>query len=166
MNWFDIFVLILLLRTSYIGFKSGLATEVYKAAGLVLSGLAAFYFYKRLIWWMSQYTITYISDKQLQAVAFVGILVLGLLVCKFVFMFVQKLMELSFAKNFSTTMGMISGLIRGVVIACLTFIILNWSAVDYIKDSLQEKSFSGSYIVQINNQARIILTKLLPAENY
>ena len=163
MNWFDIFVLILLLRTSYIGFKNGLSAEIFKAAGLALSGLAAFYFYKRLVSFVNQNTFTSLADAQMNAISFVAILLLGLLICKFVFIFIQKITQISFAKNFNTAAGMISGLLRGIVVVCLVFMVLNWSAVDYIKKSIQEKSFSGSYIIQINSVARVVLARILPS---
>ena len=57
MNWFDIFVVILLLRTGYIGLKNGLAVEIYKTAGLGFSGLVSFYFYKGVVSFINQYTI-------------------------------------------------------------------------------------------------------------
>jgi uncharacterized membrane protein required for colicin V production len=83
---------------------------------------------------------------------------------KFIFVFIDKITQLSFAKNFSTTVGLIFGMARGILIACLTFAILNWVAVDYLKESMQEKSFSGPYIVKINNQIKGILTRVLPEE--
>jgi len=162
MNWFDIFFLIILLRTSYIGFKNGLSAEIYKAAGLALSGLAAFYFYKKLVLFVNQNTFTALADAQMNAISFVTILLLCLLICKFVFIFIQKITKMSFAKNFNTAAGMISGLLRGVVIVCLVFMVLNWSAVEYIKKSIQEKSFSGSYIIEINSVAKVVLSRVLP----
>lgn len=165
MNWFDIFVVILLLRTSYIGFKNGLSAEVYKAAGLVLSGLAAFSFYKKLVWTINQYTVTLIPDNQLDSISFVVILLAGMLIFKFVFVFIQKVIELSFAKNFNTTTGLIFGLLRGALIVCFVFVILNWSAVDYIKESIREKSFSGPYIVRINSQIKPIVSTILGGNN-
>lgn len=160
MNWFDIFVVILLLRTCYIGFKNGLSCEVFKAAGLVLSGLAAFYFYKKLVLLINQYAVTLMPEDRLNAAAFLAILLSAILIFKLIFIFVQKIMQLSFAKNFSTTTGMIFGLARGIIIICLTFAILNWSTVDYIRESIQQKSFSGQYIVKINSQLKTILTKV------
>ena len=164
MNWFDIFSIILLLRTGYIGFKNGLSAEVYKAAGMGLSGLAAFYFYKKLVLSINQYTVVSMADAQMEAISFALILLLGLLICKFVFMFIQKIMQLSFAKNFNTTAGMIFGLSRGAIVVCLVFMILNWSAVDYIKKSIQEKSFSGQYIAKVNSVAKNVLVRILPEE--
>jgi len=165
MNWFDIFVVILLLRTGYIGFKNGLSAEIYKAAGLGFSGLAAFYFYKKLVSMFNQYTITTMADIQLEAISFISILLVGMLIFKFVFMFIQKIMQLSFAKNFNTAAGMVFGLARGIAIICIVFMILNWSAVDYIKKSVQDRSFSGSYIIQINSAAKIILGKIIGGGN-
>ena len=162
MNWFDIFAVILLLRTGYIGFKNGLSLEIYKAAGLIISGLAAFYFYKKLVLFITQSTILLISDSILNASSFLTILFICMLLLKFVFMFTHKVTQLSFAKNFNTTAGMLSGLARGSMIVCLVFAVLSWSAVDYIKKSIQEKSFSGPYIVRINSVAKNIVERMLP----
>lgn len=159
MNWFDIFAIILLLRTGYIGFKNGLSAEIYKAAGLGISGLAAFYLYKNIVIIINEYTITTISESQFEAISFIAILLLSMLICKFIFMLIQKVMQLNFAKGFNTTAGLLFGLTRGGLIVCLVFMLLNWSAVDYIKKSIQEKSFSGQYIVKINSVAKSILGK-------
>ena len=163
MNWFDIFVVILLLRTGYIGFKNGLSVEVYKAAGLGIPGLAAFYFYKRLVAFINEYTIIAISESQFEAISFIVILLLGMLICKFVFMFFQKMVQLSFAKNFNTTVGMFFGLTRGALVVCLVFMLLNLSAVDYIRKSIQERSFSGQYIVKVNSVLKAILLRVTPS---
>ena len=163
MNWFDIFAVILLLRTGYIGFKNGLSVEVYKAAGLGISGLAAFYFYKSLVALINEYTITAISESQFEAISFIVILLLGMLICKFVFMFIQKIIQLNFAKNFNTAFGMFFGLTRGALVVCLVFMLLNLSAVDYIKKSIQERSFSGRYIVKVNSVMKIILVRIIPS---
>jgi hypothetical protein len=74
-------------------------------------------------------------------------------------------MQVSFAKNFNTAAGMISGLLRGVVIVCLVFMILNWSTVEYIRKSIQEKSFSGQYIIKINGCAKVVLDKIIGGGN-
>lgn len=160
MKWFDIFAAILLLRTGYIGFKNGLSCEVFKAANLVLSGLAAFYFYKKLVLLINQYTVTVMPEGRLNAIAFLAILLGAVLIFKLIFIFVQKIMQLGFAKNFNTAAGMIFGVARGIIIICLTFIVLNWSTADYIRESIQQKSFSGQYIVKINSQLKTILTKV------
>lgn len=162
MNWFDIFVIILLLRTGYIGFKNGLSVEIYKAAGLVISGLAAFYFYKKPISLINEYTINIISESQFEAISFVVILMAGMLICKFIFMFFQKIIQLNFAKNFNTAIGMFFGLSRGVLVVCLVFMLLNLSAVDYIKKSIQERSFSGQHIVKVNSVVKPALGRILP----
>ena len=160
MNWFDIFVAILLLRTGYIGFKNGLSAEIYKAASLVFSGLAAFYFYKKLVLIINQYMITLIPEGQLRAISFISIFILAMLILKLLFILVQKIMQLSFAKPFDTTLGMASGLCRGVLIICLLFTILSWASIDYMKNSITQKSFSGQYVVTVNDQIKNILLKL------
>ena len=162
MNWFDIFVVILLIRTSYMGFKNGLSVDIYKAAGLCISGLAAFYFYNRVVFLVSNYITIPIEETQLAAISFILILLACLFACKIIFTLMQKIAQIRFVKFFDSTVGMISGLIRGIVIACLFFMILNWSAFDYIKRSVQEKSFSGVYIVYVNSQAKGALNKILP----
>lgn len=162
MNWFDIFVVILLLRTSYIGFKNGLTAEIYKAAGLAFSGLAAFYFYKKLVSIIDQYMITMVADSLIYIISFLFILLSGVLLFKFVFMFINKVIQLSFAEKFSKTVGLIFGIARGVLIACLVYVILNWTAVDYLKESIQEKSFSGPYIEKINTHLNDILVRFKP----
>ena len=162
MNWFDIFVVILLLRTGYMGLKNGLSLEIYKAVGLVSSGLAAFYFHQKLALLINQYIITFLSDTQLYVISFLLVLLSGMLVFKLIFMVVQKLIQLNFAKSFDAVSGMILGLGRGVLIACLVFVILQLSGIDHLGQSMREKSFSGPYIVKINNQIDSILVKLLP----
>ncbi len=162
MNWFDIFIVIVLLRTSYIGFKNGLSTEIYKTGSLVFSGSAAFYFYKKLISFISQYTVIGISDNILNIISFLIILIICLLLFKFIFVLIQKITQVSFAKKFNTMIGMVFGLFRGIFISCIIFIILNWSSVDYIKDSIREKSFSGKYIVIVNSHFKDIFVKFFP----
>ncbi len=163
MNWFDIIVITLLLRTSYIGYKNGLACEIYKVAGFGFSGLAAFYLYKKAAELVTQYTIT-IEESYVKIIALAAILLIGLFVFKVIFAFFQKIVQIGFAKNFNSIGGVIFGLGRGILIICLLYFVLNLSAADYIKESIQKKSFSGPYAQMLNIQLNSILAKILPQQ--
>jgi len=162
MNWFDIFIVIILLRTSYIGFKNGLSDEMYKVANLGISSLTAFYFYKKLVLFINQWTVAFADDNIINIISFLSILFICMLLLKFIFAFIQKAMQLSFAKNFNSIFGMVFGICRGAVISCMIFMLFNWSTVDYIKISIKEKSFSGQYIIITNSHFKSLLVKSLP----
>jgi len=162
MNWFDIFIAIILLRTSYIGFKNGLSTEIYKVTSLGISSLTAFYFYKKLVLFINQWSVAFVDDSVINIISFLFILLICMLLFKFIFAFIQKAMQLSFAKNFNSILGMIFGICRGAVILCMIFMLFSWSAIDYIKVSIREKSFSGQYIIIANSHLKGLLVKFLP----
>ena len=161
MNWFDIFIVIILLRTSYKGFKEGLSVEIYRTAGFCLSGLAALYFYKPLSDLLSRCNTTFLSDTRLNAISFTTILLLVIIISKLIFMLIKKIMQLNFAENFDVAAGLIVGFIRGVVISSIIFILFSWSAVDYLKESVETKSIAGIGLTKINSQIKGLLTKKL-----
>ena len=167
MNWFDIIVITLLLRTSYIGFKNGLSTEIYKALNLIISGLTASYFYKKLAGLANQYIATaVIAENYLKTISFLAIFLICLGILKLFFAFVKRTVQLSFMKGLDATAGTIFGIIRGVLISCLLFVILNWITADYMwESSMQRKSLSGSYIIRVNDQIKNIVLKILPHAN-
>jgi len=162
MNWFDIIAIIILIRTGYIGLKNGLSIEVYKFAAFCISGFAALYSYKRLTGILNQYYNIIINTAQLNAVIFLIILLAGILIFRFIFIFVREAIKLSFAKNFDVSSGIVLGLIRGILIVCIIFTILTWVSNDHIRESIQKRSFSGPYIVNLAHQFNSALVKLLP----
>ena len=162
MNWFDILSIIILIRTSYIGLKNGLSIEIYKFATFCIACFAAIYSYNKIADIINQNINIIISREQLNAVIFMVLLLAGMLIFRFIFIFAREAIKLSFAKNFDVSSGIILGLIRGVLIVCVIFAVLTWVSNDHVRESIQKRSFSGSYIVKIERLFNSILVKLLP----
>lgn len=144
-NWVDIFFVILLFRTCYIGFKNGLLPEFFRFLGLFLAFVLSFNNYILV----SNFLAKHIKLTGLKAdiIAFIFIFLIVLLTFKLLAILTSKLLGNS--ENVSLANKIVSlglGLARGVILIGLVYILFTHSLVDYFYKSAKEKSFSAPYV--------------------
>jgi len=162
MNWFDGFVLIILFRTGYVGFRRGLSMELFRFLGLVVSGFAALYYYKSFGNIIS--LNTGVSGAIAEAVAFLVILICGILISRLIGSATRKIMQLAFAANIDAAGGLVCGLLKGIIIASFTVVLLQQVPSDYINDSIELRSFSGRYLSEISTQVYNLINRMQPEQ--
>jgi len=143
-NWVDIFFVILLFRTCYIGFKNGLLPEFFKFLGLFLAFVLSFDNYILV----SDFLAKHIKLTGLKAdiTAFIFIFLIVLLASKLLAILANKLLgnseNVSLANKIA---GLILGVARGILLIGLVYILFTHSLVNYFYKSAKEKSFSAPY---------------------
>ncbi len=160
MNWFDLIALIVLIRSSYIGFRRGLSMELFRFLGLIVSGFASFYYYERLGDILTLNTS--IPQPISNAVCFIVILLLGIALFKVLGSFTRKVMQLSFTANFDSIGGAVCGLLKGAIIASFIVVLLQQIPSEYISESIELKSFSGRYFVKFSSNLYSLINRIQP----
>jgi len=160
MNWFDVAALIILFRSSYVGFRHGLSMELFRFLGLIVSGFAAFYYYAQLADILTLNTS--VPPALANTISFLGILVFGVMLFRMLGALTRKIMQLSFTANFDSVGGIICGFFKGIVITSFIVVLLQQVPSQYMRDSIESTSFSGQYFVKISSAIYSLVRRLHP----
>lgn len=146
-NWVDVLIVILLIRTSYIGAKIGLSTELFKVIGVLLGLYFGMKYYSVVGSWMASKIS--LPPEISEGAAFLILVLLSTLILKLVTFGLEKIVKLSFADKLSKWGGFIIGLLRGGVLLSLLFMFFGIIQVDYLVKSVEERSLTGPFIQKI-----------------
>lgn len=161
-NWVDVLTVILLLRTCYIGAKTGLSEEVFKIIGVVFALYISMGFYSPI---GSRINSGFSLPQELvDGVSFLILILLSMLSLKLVALGVTKVVKLAFADKINHWGGFISGLLRGAILLSLLFTLFGILQVDYLVKSVEERSLTGPYISKIAPYAYQVVARNSPEE--
>lgn len=144
-NWIDIFVISLVLITSYKGAKKGFVIEIFKLSGVVLSFYAALHYFSQA------------SDSLLEYFPNLGIIFSDFACFAFLALVsylsmaaIREILRRFFKTEATTGLnrwgGLILGFIRGIFLASLLLISFYFLGVNYLRGSVK-KSYLGSRMV-------------------
>lgn len=148
-NWLDIFVLILLLRISYVAMRSEFFLELFKFLGTILAVYLSLHYY--IVF--SDYIGSHIgvNNIPLEYLTSIICVVLGFL-GYFIFVVLRKVfyrfMKMEAVPTLNKWGAAILGLTRGVLVASLIIFIMVTSPFGYLKNSVTH-AYSGKYIFKI-----------------
>ncbi|MDP2911374.1 MAG: CvpA family protein [Candidatus Omnitrophota bacterium] len=143
-NWIDIIFVILLFRTCYVGFKNGLLPEFFRLIGLFLAFVLSFNSYILVSDFLAKNVR--ISGVKSEIALFLVKFLTTILIFKLLSFLADKLLGNS--ENVSLAnkaIGLALGLIRGVLLIGLMYLLLIHSPVNYFYKSAKERSFSAPY---------------------
>ncbi|PIV39509.1 MAG: hypothetical protein COS29_02240 [Candidatus Omnitrophica bacterium CG02_land_8_20_14_3_00__42_8] len=143
-NWVDIFFVILLFRTCYIGFKKGLLSEFFRLLGLFSAFVLSFNNYILVSDFLAKHVR--LTGLKADITGFLFIFLSVILIFKLLAVLADKILGVS--ENVSLAnkiVGLVLGLARGVLLTGLVYILFIHSPVNYFYKSAKEKSFSGQY---------------------
>jgi uncharacterized membrane protein required for colicin V production len=143
-NWVDIFFVILLFRTCYVGFKNGLLPEFFRLSGLFLAFILSFDKYVLISDFLAKHAR--LTGLKADVAGFLSIFLIVILVFKLLAVLADKLLGSSENVSFANKIiGLVLGLARGVLLIGLVYVLFTSSPIDYFYKSAKEKSFSGPY---------------------
>ena len=145
-NWVDLLAAILLIRAIYIGSNVGLSIEIFKFIGILSALIFSIHSSKSL----ASLATSYISmpPAAAEAVSFLVIVFAFVLGFKFIRTFFQVLVKFHFVEWLERYGGLSLGLARGVITTAIILIFLSMLPSDYLKASIDERSFSGRYFLK------------------
>jgi membrane protein required for colicin V production len=164
-NWVDIFFVILLIRTCYVGFKNGLLPEFFKLLGLFLAFVLSFNDYILISDFLAKNGI--LQGLKADIIGFLFLLFIVLFIFKLLGVLAAKLLGNSENVSLANSIvGLTFGLIRGVLLIGLVYIMFTYSPVNYFYKSAKEKSFSAPYASLVAPFAYRIGMSFYPLEKY
>ncbi len=161
-NWVDVFVVILLIRTSYVGARTGLSTELFKIIGILLGLYLGIRFYSDLGSWINSKIA--LPPELADGLSFLILILLSIISLKFVGMALTKVVKLTFADKVDKWGGFIFGLLRGSIILSLIFMFSGIIRIDYFTKSIEERSLTGPFFQKVAQFTYQVITKTAPEE--
>ncbi len=140
LNWLDVIVLIIFIRTSYVGWQQGLANEIFRLLGGVITLLITVNFYDNLGGFVSQHTP--IPSAEAELISFLFLLVFATFVLEAACFLLGKIGKLVFIPMVDKYGGLICGICRGFVFAGLVVTALSLVPINYIQRS-KDSSLTG-----------------------
>lgn len=157
-NWIDIFIFIVIVRSIYIGINHGFVIEIFKLLGLASAIFCSLHFYVKLALFLKEYTP--LSNHALEIFSFISLIVVG----NFIFIIIRKIFLLIFKQEvtniFSKFLGCGIAFLRGILLSGLVinlFILVN---TEYLVKSVN-KSYSGISTSNTSNKVYDFINKLL-----
>jgi uncharacterized membrane protein required for colicin V production len=161
-NWLDIVVLILILRAVYIGTKLGLTAELFNFFGVMVSLVCAVIWYSRMAdflvinfklpIWLSQF------------LCFIIIAQLVRLIFKYGLALLLKVLNVQFIPQLERIGGGVIGFGRGIILSGIIILAIGLIPNSYLRESIEEKSFSGRFLVKAVENTYTSLTFWLPEQ--
>lgn len=164
-NWVDIFVLILLVRGTYIGLRYGFITEIFKIFGIIVALFVSFRYYSNLAQFLAtQVFFSKLSPSLQGGLSFIALILLTLAIFRLGHFVARSVMRLEASGLLERVGGVICGFIRGGVVAGLILFALNLLPVSYLKTSINENSWSGSRLIKVGPAIYYTIAKFSPGE--
>ncbi|NQT46636.1 MAG: CvpA family protein [Candidatus Omnitrophica bacterium] len=147
LNWVDCVILIILIRTTYVGFSRGLSWEIIRLLGVVVAFVLAIHNYDKIGYFIG-------SNSPIPPIAanifsFLVLVFGTALVFKFIGFGLHKILAIELLSPIEHVGGLLLGFIRGIALALITLVIMLIMSVPYIDDSIKGRSFFGSKLLRV-----------------
>ena len=159
-NWVDVLVILLLLRSTYIGARIGLTAELFKLIGTVISIALGLHYYNEI----AEVLVGYIAIPIwiLQFIILVVIILSIRGIFKYGIVLILRVLNIQFVSQLEKIGGTLIGLGRGILIWGLVLIILSIFPFRYLNYSICEKSFLAPYFIKLTKKTYTSIIGLIP----
>ena len=159
LNWVDIFFVICLFRTCYIGFSRGFTPEIPRLICAFLTVVLSYQFYGEVGQFLSKYPV--IRPEAVDALAFIVLVAFFAALSKVICMFYRIAMKASGPHMFEVVVGFFLGFVRGIIIASLLLICTQFIAPEYVQRSVSEGSLVGNRLILVAPKINEFVNTLL-----
>lgn len=160
-NWVDVLIFIIVIRSLYLGMLNGLTSELFKFLGTVIGLVFAVHYYAKLadiiilnlglLDWLTK-LLCFLIISQILRLAF-----------KYSLLFFLKIISLQFISQLEKPGGAIIGFSRGLICAAVVLLSIGFIPSQYLKDSCGQ-SLTGLFIVKASQRTYNAVTFWLPEE--
>lgn len=146
-NWVDLLVTLLVLRTAHLGWRVGLTQESVRVVGMVAAAVVAIHWYGTLGEAIAYYVNLpqgLLSVLAYAALAFGAVIVTG--VARFA---VERVVKFKFATAWERPGGLVLGLIRGTIMASLILAGGLLTHLGYLERVITEEGYTGPALLRV-----------------
>jgi uncharacterized membrane protein required for colicin V production len=147
-NWVDLVVATIMLRTTYVSFKDGLSHEIFPLVGSVLALVLGLHYYSRL-GSMLYDSFSLIPISILRLGCFLAIIITASFILRIIKMLTDVLIKVTWHPLIEKFGGMAAGILRGMVASSTVLAIIALVPLSYLQWSIKERSVSGMFFLRI-----------------
>lgn len=162
-NWVDVFVLILLVRGTYIGLRRGFLNEIFRIFGIILALFVSIRYYTKIAQFLTRQA--FFSELSLpfnEGLSFICLSLSVLLIFELGRVIARFGMRLEASGSLERIGGLVCGFVRGGILASLVLFALNLFPSEYLRKSIKEDSLSGSYVIEVGPTVYDTIIKFSP----
>ncbi len=160
-NWVDILVLIVVLRTGYVALQDGFSHEILPLIGSFFMIICSLHYYQRVSKFV--YDIGFMLPiEMLYPVVFLVLAILIGLLFRLVKAIIDKLIKVSWHPLVEKFGGLVTGLARGAVLVSMILIFLTLLPLPYLQWSVRDRSLTGLYFLRIGPELYEKTSMILP----
>lgn len=143
-NWVDIVVVIFLIRGGYIGLARGFSMELFQTLAAIATTVLSLFYYGMIAEWLVAHS--FLSLQAANPISFLALVFSLLIVFKIVRILLFGILHLELFGGLERWGGFALGLARSFIFASLFLFVLTLFPLNYFREAIEEKSFSGAYI--------------------
>jgi len=139
MNFVDFILILIILFFAIQGFRKGLIYELVSLAGLILGIYAAFQFSGQIENYLTEYLN--VPEKYSTITAFILIFILVVIILHFIGKIIENIIDLIALGLLNKLAGSVFGIVKGIILLSLAFLILDHFDKELISKENKEESF-------------------------
>ncbi len=147
-NWVDVLILIIVLRTSYVSLQDGLSHEILPLAGSVCMLVFSLHYYNRIALFLYNGGFTLPMELLNPAGFILSAVVIGILF-KFIKVMIDKIIKVSWHPLIEKFGGLLAGVVRGAILTSTILITIVLIPLPYLQWSVRDRSLTGVYFLRI-----------------
>lgn len=160
-NWVDVLVVIVILRTSYVSLQDGLSHEILPLIGSVCMLVFPLHYYNKTALFFYNNGLA-LPMALLDLLGFVVLAVCIGLLFRFFKVFIDKIIKVSWHPLIEKFGGLAAGILRSVVLVSLILVMLMLIPLSYLQWSVRDRSLTGMYFLRIGPAIYEKVSVLLP----
>lgn len=161
LNWVDIFVIIIVMRISYVAFQDGLSHQIFPLIGTIGTAVIALHYYHNIALYLYQNAIR-LPVKALDFLSFILLLIGVGLIFKLLRVFSDKIINVTWHPLVEKAGGLLFGFMRSCVVASVILMILALTPLSYLQHSIRDRSLMGMHFLRIVPNVYGKVSRLLP----
>jgi len=151
-NWVDVFVLILMVRMSYVAFMDGLSHEIFPLIGSTVVFILSLHYYKILGEMISQ-GMGNIPTEITNFLSFVVIVIVAGFIVKFLKIIIDKIVKVQWHPVIEKFGGLFAGIVKAYIITAIILTMMSLVPLSYVRWSVKDRSLTGKYFLVAGPEA-------------
>lgn len=149
-NWVDILILIIILRTSYVSLQDGLSHEILPLIGSVCMLVLSLYYYEKIASFLYN-NGSAVPMELLNLLSFVLVAVCVGIIFKFAKVIIDKIIKITWHPMIEKFGGLFAGIVRSIVLTTTILIVIVMIPLSYLQWSVKDRSLTGRYFLNIGH---------------
>lgn len=148
LNWVDIFVIIIVMRISYVAFHDGLSHQIFPLIGTIGTAVIALHYYHNIAVYIYQNSVK-LPIKALDFLSFILLLIGVGLIFKLLRALSDKIINVTWHPFVERAGGLLFGFMRSCIVASVILMILALMPLSYLQHSIRDRSLMGMHFLRI-----------------